>query len=130
MLDQVTKDKISLGRFTTLTLSRVKFSTFCHNIHKDDVSEKHSTLEMATKVLNSMAFHNNIIHPKFKSGGRTVLVWKGYEISLKEFSTRTHPNFSEATKNPNQTIKRYLMESVSKIVSKINLFCVFQIQNL
>lgn len=86
--------------------------------------KKHSTLEETLIAMNNLASNNNIIDLRSKSGQRTVQTRRGYKICLKGFSTGSHLNLTNLTKDANWAVARNIIKHVRNENLEKNVFCL------
>lgn len=71
-----------------------------------------NALKKAVKPLSSTTSLVNIPNLKFKSGKRTVLTRKDYELRLEGVSTSTHSNLTETKEKAKQALATYFIKFV------------------
>lgn len=78
------KSKTNFDCLGALRLPLTNISIFSKNVDKNDFNEEISTLKETVNVMNSLAFHDNIITMRLKSSLRTIPGKKWYGITLED----------------------------------------------
>lgn len=90
-------------------------------IYNDDLIEANCCNVETAKEINGSDLRLGSWEVKFKSDRRTVLIWKGCEISLKGFATNIHPYLTQITMDTKKALASYRTKHLSDEVSKKKL---------